>query len=150
MKCAGELVAISLKVEEQRRLEQERIIAEKLRALKGKTINWCEEIGKILEEKAMDAQPLEYNISLMIGADGETYYPIEEVSSRYRDGRKDYNIYWSYDIHLPTIIEFFEKYCFEATLKKFKYAVYSRGFGIFSAYTLTIKPAPQCFYKKNN
>ena len=141
MKCAGELIAISLKVEEERKLEREKTLS----ALKERTIVWCEKIGKMMEARAMNAQPLEHSILLMRGGDGETYYSIKETLSRYRNNREDYKIYWNYGFHLPTIIEFFEKYCFKVILETSNYPVYSYGFGYFTICTLTIKPAPQCF-----
>ena len=145
MKCARGLIAISLKVEELRRLERERRAAEALRILKERTINWCENIGEILEKKAIDAQPLEYEILLMKSIEEGIYYTIEEVSSRYCDNRKDYNVNWYNTIHLSTVIEFFEKYCFEIILEKPNYLTYSYGVGCIDTRTLTIKPAPQCF-----
>jgi len=141
MKCAGELIAISLKVEEEKRLERERRAAEELRILEERTINWCEEIGEVLEKQAMDGQPLKYNV-LLAKYSNTIFRTVKEVSSRYCDCREDYEINWD-KLHLPTIIKFFEEYCFETVLEDF--VIYSYGRGPLNACKITIKPAPQCF-----
>jgi hypothetical protein len=151
MKCARELIAISLENaekkrirEEQKRLERERAEAERLEILKKRAINWCEKVGEILEKKAIDAQPLEYKVILGYFAwDKNVCRTLEKVPSRYADKRNDYVINWNEAIYLPTIIEFFERYCF-----KVSYCdswEYSYGRGVIDTLILTIKPAPQCF-----
>lgn len=149
MKCAGELITISLENaekkrirEEQERLERERVAAERLRILKEKTVNWCEKIGEILEKKAIDSQPLEYDV-ILCNSFENVYFTYKKVPSRYSDNRDDYDINWSEEIHLPTIIEFFKKYCFEVSFCNTW--VYRYRNGECKALKLFIKPAPQCF-----
>lgn len=153
MKCAGELIAISLENaekkrirEEQERLERERKAVERLKILKKRTVNWCEKIGKILEEKATNAQPLEYNIILCeSNLTKDICYTLEKVPSRYSDNRADYSVNYNEEIYLPTITEFFEKYCFKVSY--WTERIYSYGSGARRAVRVIIKPAPQCFKK---
>lgn len=146
MKCAEELIAISLKAEEERKIreEQERlnregITTERLKALREKTVNWCEEIGKILEKKAIDAQPLEYDVILARSRNERICYTVDKTPSIYSDECYDYDINQNEEIYLPTVVAFFEKYHFKASF--FYYEMYCHEKGILEVLDLFIKPA---------
>lgn len=145
MKCAGELIVISLENAEKKRIREERAAAERFRILKEWTVNWCEKIGETLEKKAIDAETLEYDVILRPSWRGEGIYnTVKKVPSRYSDKRDDYDIKVE-EVYLPTITEFFEKYCFKVSY--YTSWIHSYGSGELKALKLTIKPAPQCFKK---
>jgi hypothetical protein len=119
MKCALELVAIAKEaerqraVEELRRQEEERRIAEKARK---RTIEWCETVlSNYLEQYARKnlsfsegAWTHEYGKGHMMHFSGEKrLYPLREESIRYANGDYSYTVASAEYLDLETIV----KYC---------------------------------------
>lgn len=136
MKCAMELmVTATVKAEENARIEAERIRREK--EIKRKiTVEFCEKLGAQLEDKAQRGVKPEVEFRC------DNYgRPLTATTKQYADGRTSY-IPDINSLDLEILTEWFDKYCFTVSFKKFRFWRYYRG--EMSGQIITISPSPAC------
>lgn len=138
MRCAFDLQMIAkVKAEENAKAELLRQRKEDM-ARTARTIEFCEKLGKQLEEMAEKGQ------TPIIRFDCEnSNFPRVLVATRkeYADHRESHNpIGESFDLNL--LVEWFAQYCFE--VKYLKSLTWHYGCGQMSYYWVTISPQPQC------
>lgn len=154
MKCALELVTIAKEaerrhaMEEARRQEEERRIAEKVRA---RTIKWCETVlSNYLEQYA------DKNFSFGKGAwtyepgDGhimhfsgtERLYPLRKDGIVYANGDDSCMIASAECLDFETIAEYCSQFCIEAKAESWGYMCY--GTGYHKGTRLRFRISPEC------
>lgn len=154
MKCALELVAIAKEaerqraVEELRRQEEERRIAEKARK---RTIEWCETVlSNYLEQYARKnlsfsegAWTHEYDKGHMMHFSGEKcLYPLREESIRYANGDYSYTVASAEYLDLETIVKYCAQFCIEVKAYSCNYMSY--GIGSRKGTELCFRISPEC------
>ena len=143
MKCALELHTIAAaKIEEKRRREAE-VEAERQVEIFNQTIEYCEQIGRKLEEKANAG----YTPEVQFLFDYDYYnpnqgYAMEKDSKRlYADKRATHSrIGKKFD--LDVMAKWFDRYCF--TLRHHTTGAWSYGSGCTRVYSVIIEPNPEC------
>lgn len=154
MKCALELVAIAKEaerqraVEELRRQEEERRIAEKARK---RTMEWCETVlSNYLEQYARKnlsfsegAWTYEYGKGHVMHFSGEKHlYPLREESVRYANGDYSYVVASAEYLDLETIVKYCAQFCIEVRAESHGYMSY--GCGYRNGTRLRFRISPEC------
>jgi hypothetical protein len=136
MKCAVELQltakvrAAEIAVEEEERKRQAR------KALRGKTILFCEQLGKVLESKA------DKGVNPIVSFYYDSFSGVmEQTHKDYADHRLSYRK-TGLDIDLEYLAEWFNQYCFKVSIKSM--TVWRYGWGQTDIQLITVSPAPQC------
>lgn len=136
MKCAMEMVAIA--TAEKARQEMEAMKKAEIHRIEviRKTIEWCEEIGKKLEEMSYAGKIPRYSLCMNRDLTNEMW----SSNRDYADKR----LSWHYgqELDFPTMEKWFSQYCFQVRI------VNSFGwrynFGQIRLSDIFIEPAPQC------
>ena len=154
MKCALELVAIAKEaerervMEEMRRQEEERRIAERARK---RTVEWCETVlSDYLEQYARKNLSFskgewthEYGRGHTMHFSGEKrLYPLRQESTRYANGDYSYTTASSEYLDLETIVKHCAQFCIEVEAYSFSYMSY--GIGSRRGTVLRFRISPEC------
>lgn len=136
MRCAMDLMmTATVKAEEMVEAEALKKEREAI-ARTARTIAFCEKLGNELEAMANKGKKPE--ISFHITAGGR---PMKATNREYADYRTSY-IENGESIDTALMAEWFEPYCFEVVIERFRYWYY--GCGQCWGYEITITPKPEC------
>lgn len=135
MRCSMDLMTTAMVVQEEQRVAKQ--IAEEKHQIEvmEKTVKWCEEVGKILEEKAEKGFSPRHTF-VMWGAD-----EMIATYDDYADRRKSYK-YSGNELNLGVIKEWFKQYCFTLDIQEIEFWKYF--YGKVRGLSITIEPDPIC------
>ena len=143
MKCALELQTIAAtKIEEKRRREAE-AEAKRQTEIFNQTIEYCEQIGKKLEEKANAgyAPEVRFLFDYDFSNPNQGRAMEEDARSLYADKRPTHSrIGKKFDLDVMT--KWFDRYCF--TVRHYTTGAWSYGSGCTRVYSVVIEPNPEC------
>ena len=143
MKCALELQAIATARSEEKRRLKEKAEAERQAQIYSQTIEYCEQIGKKLEEKAEDGRvpDVHFYFRPEYGNPNQGCALKQDSRSLYADKRTTHSLDGN-TFDLSVMAEWFKHYCF--VLRYSETGTWAYGAGLTTAYLVTIKPSPEC------
>jgi hypothetical protein len=143
MKCALELQAIAATKKEEKRRQEAEAEAKRQTEIFNRTIEYCEQIGKKLEEKANAG----YTPEVRFLFDYDYYNPNQgyamkkDSRSLYADKRTTHSRTGE-KFDLDVMTKWFDQYCF--TLRHSTTGAWSYGSGCTRVYSVVIEPSPEC------
>jgi hypothetical protein len=143
MKCALELQAIAATKKEEKRRQEAEAEAKRQTEIFNQTIEYCEQIGKKLEEKANAGYAPEVRFLF----DYDYYHPNQgyamekDAKSLYADKRPTHSqIGKKFDLDVMT--KWFDHYCF--TVRHYTTGAWRYGSGYTRVYSVIIEPNREC------
>lgn len=143
MKCALELQTIAAAKMEEKRLQEAEAEAKRQTEIFNQTIEYCEQIGKKLEEKANAGHTPE--VRFLFDYDyynpNQGYAMKKDSRSLYADKRTTHSRTGE-KFDLDVMTKWFDQYCF--TLRHSTTGAWSYGSGCTRVYSVVIEPSPEC------
>lgn len=141
MKCAAELLAISIEKKKENEARKAAEIAQRRKEAEAYTIKYCQMLADTLEERANNGEDAVVTFhARSYHQDSHLVYTLVEHPAAYADGRRSFSD--GPKIDLDYLKRWFGNYCFKVEIEPFWHWEY--GLGRVCGGTVRIKPDPDC------